>query len=213
MLDSIRGIITYRDAESVVIEANGIGFRVLMPGFVEASKPLETEREVLLYVLLSANLDRPGQPFTLVGFRTPRQREFFETFSGVSGIATRGAVRALASPMEIIATAVEQGDIKILKTLPGIGPGKAKKIVAELQGKMQPFCGGTYVPSSEPIDVTGNIGVPTPVSTGLLGEVQTALEGLGYSPNEIRDHIQRVRQSHPDVTTAEEFLRYVFSNS
>lgn len=213
MLDFLRGIVVSKDAEGVVLDTGAFGMRLLVPAYVEVGNPLVVGEEALLYVLLSATLDRPGpNPFTLVGFRTSHQREFFEEFSTVSGIGTRGAVKALAGPMEAIANAIERGEAKYLQTLPGVGPGKAKKIIAELQGKMVPFA----TAGARGLDSAGGsgasaVGVARAVAaTGLLGEVQVALEALGYSPGETRDLINRVLTRHPEVGSAEEFLRLVF---
>jgi holliday junction DNA helicase RuvA len=210
VLDFIRGRVVSRDTEAVVLEAGGLGFRLLIPGFVEGSEGFPIGREVLLYVDLTANLDRPGQAFTIVGFREPLQRDFFEVFKSVGGIGPRGAVRALASTMESIAQAIEEGDVRMLKTLPGVGPGKAKKIIAELRGRMTPFC--RRLPRSA-AGMETQAGPPEPGAPGggrFLYDVQTALETLGYQPAEIREHIRHVTATYPDVQTVEHFLQKVF---
>lgn len=205
MFDYLRGTITHKDPESITLETNGMGFRLLLPGFVDIGSPLSIGMEATFHVTLVANLDRPGQPFTLIGFRNARQREFFETFMSVGGIGPKGAAKALSSPMEAIASAIEAGDTKVLRTLPGVGPGKAKKIIAELQGKMTPY---GALPSAAPGEDFG--GVAVPMESSFLQQVQTALEGLGYTGGEIRDQVRRVLSAHPDIDTAEEFLQKVF---
>ena len=49
------------------------------------------------------------------------------------------AARALAAPVGELAAAIARQDEKYLRALPGIGPQKAKNIVAQLQAKVAKF--------------------------------------------------------------------------
>ena len=89
----------------------------------------------------------------LVGFLNEVERDFFLEFIKVSGIGPRAAVKALNKAIGEIAQAIDRGDTKYLKTLPGIGEQKAKEIVAKLQGKMGKFTlMRDRVAVAEPID-------------------------------------------------------------
>ena len=77
----------------------------------------------------------------LVGFISSQDREFFNSFIRVKGLGIRRALRAFAAPAGAIASAIEQGDVQFLATLPEIGKRTAAQLVAGLKGKMQKFLG------------------------------------------------------------------------
>jgi Holliday junction resolvasome RuvABC DNA-binding subunit len=51
----------------------------------------------------------------------------------VASIGPRLAVRALAAPVSRIAQAIEEGDLRALQALPGIGKGLAREIAGWLR--------------------------------------------------------------------------------
>ena len=72
----------------------------------------------------------------LIGFLDPLDRDFFELFTSVSGFGVRTALKAMVVPINEIARAIENSDEIRLDQLPEIGLSTAKKIVAELKGKI-----------------------------------------------------------------------------
>jgi hypothetical protein len=90
----------------------------------------------------------------LIGFLNEVEREFFTRFISVSGVGPRAALKALTQPIPVIAKAIDEGDVELLRSLPGIGEQRAKEIVAKLQGKVGKFAliqtREGAVPSAEP---------------------------------------------------------------
>jgi Holliday junction DNA helicase RuvA len=64
----------------------------------------------------------------LIGFLGPVDREFFETFCSVDGVGVRKALRAMVRPVRELARTIQEQDVKVLATFPGIGEAMAERI-------------------------------------------------------------------------------------
>ena len=140
MLSRIEGILRERTLDSVLVEAGGLCYDILLPRCV-AEKVAEVEPgaairlEIFSYLQIDGNR---GQTM-YVGFTNAIEREFFEALLTVASIGPKTAVRAFSLPMAQIARYIDEGDLSSLRSLPGIGSQKAKDIVAKLQGKVARF--------------------------------------------------------------------------
>ena len=93
--------------------------------------------EVLLMVHYHATQNQPRP--VLIGFTSELDKEFFEKLITVKDVGPLVAARSLAAPVADIAAAIARQDEGYLRRMPGIGPQKAKNIVAQLQGKVAKF--------------------------------------------------------------------------
>ncbi|MBI3332881.1 MAG: Holliday junction DNA helicase RuvA, partial [Candidatus Omnitrophica bacterium] len=137
----------------------------------------------------------------LVGFTNEIEREFFERFITVSGIGPKAAVRALRQPIPLIARAIDDGNLELLRSLPGIGPQRAKEIVAKLQGKV-----GKYALMPEE-DGAG------PAASSQPDAAQEALEvllRLQYKRQEAMGMVKNALARNPGMSSAEEILNEVY---
>ncbi len=75
----------------------------------------------------------------LVGFLSAIDREFFDIFCSVDGVGVRKALRAMVRPVRELARTIQDQDMKVLSTLPGIGEATAERIVAKLRRKVGKF--------------------------------------------------------------------------
>ncbi len=78
----------------------------------------------------------------MVGFLNESERNFFKKYTSVKGIGIKKGLRSLSIPIATIATAIENGDEKVLLRLPAVGSRMAQQIIAELRGKLQDFAVG-----------------------------------------------------------------------
>src|SRR5262249_57355782 len=72
----------------------------------------------------------------LIGFLSPIDREFFDIFCSVDGVGVRKALRAMVRPVRELARMIQDQDVKLLATFPGIGEATAERIVAKLRRKV-----------------------------------------------------------------------------
>ena len=75
----------------------------------------------------------------LVGFLSAIDREFFDIFCSVDGVGVRKALRAMVRPVRELARTIQDQDVKMLATYPGIGEATAERIVAKLRRKVGKF--------------------------------------------------------------------------
>ena len=75
----------------------------------------------------------------LIGFLSPIDREFFDIFCSVDGVGVRKALRAMVRPVRELARTIQDQDVKMLATYPGIGEAMAERIVAKLRRKVGKF--------------------------------------------------------------------------
>src|SRR5438477_12775544 len=153
MIATLRGHIRRKLEDRVVLECGGIGYEVFLPPIalrqLEGAEIGEKAPELELVIYYHATRDQPRP--VLIGFTSDLDKEFFEKLITVKDIGPMVAARALAAPVGELAAAIARQDEKYLRGLPGIGPQKAKNIVAQLQAKVSKFAlAREGEPASEP---------------------------------------------------------------
>lgn len=201
MIAYLRGTLSALREDAALLDVGGVGYEVMIPPLVRdslASHPTDGELTLVTHDYLSIEQSR-ATPF-LVGFLTEVQREFFLLLSSVLG--PRTGLRAMAAPIDRIAQAIELGDGRFLKNLPGIGTQKAKELVARLQGKVGPFLG------AETEEGAGWV-APAP-ATGPAAEAIDALIALGLKYGEASQRVAAALRDHADLDSVEQILQAVF---
>ena len=205
MISQISGKIKKRKQSSLVVDVNGISYEVLIPPAVmQGLDKAKSEDSVITLITYHYYQMDPSKAIpVLVGFLNEVEKEFFEQFITVSGVGPKAACRALTLSIPEIADAIDKGDIRILKTLPGIGDQKAREIIAKLQGKVGKF--GLIQ------DRSG--GGASAVKEDIRQEALEVLLQLQYKRNEASDMIDKAINRNPEISTCEEMLNEVYKGS
>lgn len=120
---------------------------------------------------------------TLYGFMTREERDFFEILLGVSGIGPKIALAILNTyTIAQLKGLIEKADYSALTKVSGLGKKGAQKIIVDLEGKVADLGVGDL----DFADGTND-------STGILAEVEGALEGLGFRGRELEGMLNRAR--------------------
>lgn len=165
MIASVRGRITARGTDHVVIEAGGVGYKVFVPRQPEGDEAALHTHQVV----------REDGQF-LFGFATREELGLFELLIGVSGVGPRAALALLAvSRPADLAAAIASGDTAAIARAPGVGKKTAERLVVELRGRMAKL-GGEGHPATPPID----------------DEAAAALVALGYTGAEAASALRGV---------------------
>jgi Holliday junction DNA helicase RuvA len=141
MIATLSGRLAQKLEDRVILETAGVGYEIYLPPV--ALRQLEVltagngTSDVRLVIYYHATRDQPRP--VLIGFTSELDKEFFEKLITVKDIGPMIAARSLAAPVAEIAAAIARQDEKYLRALPGIGPQKAKNIVAQLQAKVAKF--------------------------------------------------------------------------
>src|SRR5690606_7363492 len=114
MIDFLKGKVCHYEANYVVLDVQGIGYRVFNPQPYTITK----DDEVTLYTHYHVREDA----VLLFGFLTRDEQSLFRRLIEVSGIGPRVALGILSggTPQAVVA-AIQSEDISFLTKLPGIG--------------------------------------------------------------------------------------------
>ncbi len=194
MIDYICGPLAEKGTGWVVIEANGIGYRIEVPVNIAVDKD-PADGHTRLYTRMVIREDR----VTLFGFTNSEQRNLFSLITGVSGIGPRIALSVLGmmSVSDFYISVLEE-NIKGLCRIPGVGKKTAQRLILELKEKLP----------SGTINVNDNIQIPAGGVVGSnIDEALNALCALGYSNEEAVAVMNGVRPDIGPEASTEEILK------
>lgn len=185
MIAGLRGEIVAKSDDAILVDVQGVVYRV-----GTSTNTLAETGGVGDAVELMTSLVVRDDALLLFGFATAEELRFFEVMIGVSGIGPRLACAILSTfrPDGLFA-AVQQGDVDLLATVPGIGKKTASRMIVELSGKLPEaqFVHDLMVRDRDVID---------------------ALRAMGYSASEAQQALLRAEIS--DGMTIEERLVAAF---
>jgi Holliday junction DNA helicase RuvA len=213
MIASIRGRLRRKYEDRVVVEASGVGYEVFVPPVVQTAladakaEEGDAADEVTLAVHYHATQNQPRP--VLIGFTSELDKEFFEKLITVKDVGPLVAARALAAPVADIAAAIARQDEGYLRRLPGIGPQKAKNIVAQLHGKVAKFA---LVQAGAVTEETATPHAASPgEDEGLRAMVfEVMVKQLGHRPSEAAQLIAGALARRPGMTTPEELFDEIY---
>ena len=205
MISRIRGVVREIGELQLLLEVSGISYEVLVPASILGAlqERVEPTGEVELVTFHYQQLEVGRGIPVLIGFLNEIEREFFVRFISVSGVGPRAALKALALPIPVIARAIDEGDLTLLRSLPGIGEQRAKEIVAKLQGKV-----GKYALIQSGGERDG--GAAQPGTTALEDEAIAVLVQLEYPKVEAKRMVKSALERNLKVKTSEEVLNEVY---
>ena len=117
----------------VVLEVNGIGYRVNVPQ-PAVQEIARAQAKVKLFTYMAVREDA----ITLYGFLHQSEREMFSILIGVSGIGPQTALNILSQiALDDFVFAILSEDEKSLTRISGIGSKSAKRLILELRDKMK----------------------------------------------------------------------------
>ncbi len=203
MITAVKGKISAQGEMSVILEANGLSYEILTPLSVlqRVKENQDSDGNIRLITYHYYQMTPSSGVPVLVGFLNEVERDFFLEFIKVSGIGPRAAVKALNKAIGEIAQAIDRGDTKYLKTLPGIGEQKAREIVAKLQGKMGKFTLMRDKVSVQPVRMP---------LRDIEQEALTILLQLQYKRAEAEEMIKKAFERSPQMATSEELLNEIY---
>ncbi|MCL6476657.1 MAG: Holliday junction branch migration protein RuvA [Firmicutes bacterium] len=185
MIAHVRGTLVEKDTAAVVVDVNGVGYRVLVPETVSAVLPAVGEQVHLLTTFYVRE-----EEMSLYGFATAEQRRLFEMLIGVSGVGPKAALSLLSvMDAEQLAMAIAGEDIKRLTSAPGVGTKIAQRIAMELKEK------AAEIAWQRKVDRLAAKGKPLP--SGRLEDAVEALMALGYTRTDARRAVETAAKSLP----------------
>ena len=170
MIAKLTGKITRANDESLIIDVNGVGYLVFC-----SAKTLEavSKNEEVISLLVETHVREDH--IHLFGFFEEAEQNCFKILTTVQGVGAKVALGILSSwSPNKLANAISAGDKNLITKAPGVGPKLAARIITELKDKM----GSVY--ESQIITNYGQKSVNKKVDEGVISDVISALENLGY---------------------------------
>lgn len=170
MIGRLRGILVSKQAPSLLIEVQGVGYELEAPMSTFYELP-ELGRETVLHTHLAIKDDA----HTLYGFARLDERALFRTLIKVSGIGAKTALAILSGvSVEDFSRLIQRGDIAALQRVPGIGKKTAERLIVEMKDKLGALPAGMSAG-----------GRAAPIPDDPVAEASVALQALGYKPAEV----------------------------
>lgn len=195
MIAFLQGKLVYQGLDYLVINVNGVGYKVFVPTTAFSAIHKEME-EVRLFTHLHVREDA----MVLYGFVEREELELFETLINVNGVGPKVALGILSAGAAIsIKQAIVGENLAVLTNIPGIGKKTAQRIVIELKDKL----------AKEPLTLAGSelpgaaVSAPGPAGH----EAVEALQALGYSQSEGARAVQAVITREGSELRVEDVIR------
>jgi Holliday junction DNA helicase RuvA len=183
MIYSIKGKLDYANESFIVIDNNGIGYKVFISGkFFERLPSIGSDIKVYTHTNIRED------DISLYGFASQEELEIFKILLGINGVGPKAAISILtALTVQELYLAVISEDIKAITKANGIGTKGAQRIVLELKDKlkMEDMLDAAY---------DNSVGA-SPQAQDVSGDVVMALTSLGYSQSEAVMAIRKVDNS------------------
>jgi len=185
MIHYIRGKLVHATPGFAVIEAGGIGYKVLIPASVYPKLP-QVGNEVMLHTLFVVR----ELSQTLFGFLLAEERELFEELTGVTGIGPKTALSLIGHlPVQEMHNAVGNNDIPAISRVPGIGKKTAQRLIIEMRDRLK----------KSPLPSDFAIQVETDPRGQKVSDAMSALINLGYNQGTAQKALKKSLSTLPET--------------
>lgn len=198
MIAFLKGKLIHIMKDSIILNVNNVGYRLLLPNSALAKLP-NVEEVLTVYTYLAVRDDN----LQLYGFLYADELEIFTKIISVSGVGPKNALSLIStySPLDI-KNIISTRDIVSLTKVPGIGKKTAERIVLELKDKFKDI-----VPSKTVAGVLRDNNESSVIDDAVKG-----LKALGYSAKEAANAVSKVFESNKHKDASElikEALKYL----
>lgn len=178
MIFYVSGRLEYIDPNFVVLDVNGMGYKVTVPETLSQSLPAIGET-VKLYTVFHVREDQQQ----LFGFLSTEDKAVFLLLTSVSGVGPKVGIKILSTlPISDLVPAIQQENLAVLTSVSGVGKKMAERIIIELKDKVSAL----YAYSESENTLT-----QTTIAPSLSDDLTLALKTLGYNSEEIKRAIKQ----------------------
>ncbi|WP_097026243.1 Holliday junction branch migration protein RuvA [Clostridium peptidivorans] len=196
MYEYIKGIYKGFNKEYIVVENNGIGYKIHTSGNTITDMPKINE-EVEVYIQQIVREDFIG----LYGFSSQDERDMFNLLLSINGVGAKASLSILSiSNINNLKYAIFTGDEKVLVKAPGVGKKTAQRIILELKDKIKL---DEFIENEDVESIQGR--------SNNLDEALEALVSLGYSDKEAAKALKMVNEKDSIENIIKQCLKYLMN--
>lgn len=182
MYSYIRGELAEINSDHIVVDVNGIGYQIFIPG--QSMNYLPYIGDVIkVHTYLYIREDA----MVLYGFLSKEDLEVFKQLITVSGIGPKGGLAILSTlSADDLRFAILSGDSKAISKAPGIGAKTAQRVILDLKDKIsfeEAFESKLEKATDAPVQTLNNSN---------KNDAVLALNALGYSSTESLKAVSKV---------------------
>ncbi|KAA3641200.1 MAG: Holliday junction branch migration protein RuvA [Proteobacteria bacterium] len=184
MIGLIKGQLLHTEPPAhLIVNVQGVGYEIEVPTSVFFELPaVNKDIELIIHHLVREDAS------ILYGFRSFSQRQLFRTLLKVNGIGAKSALAVLSTMSSAeFARVINDQDISAITQVPGIGKKTAQRLMIEMKDK---------VDLSELSDPTKTA---QPARLGVQAEAISALQSLGFKPQEARHIVHKIHKDNKDL--------------
>jgi len=191
MIARIEGKLVYKSTDYLIVDVNGVGYRIFVPLSTYYALP-EIDENLQLRIVTIVRED----VFRLFGFLTKKEQEMFEHLLSISKIGPKLGLNTLSGmSADVLKDAITRGDIEKINSIPGIGKKTAERIVLELKEKLGKIT----------LDTSEAVGSTIPSAKTELQDALSALINLGYKKQSAELALKKVSTNLKNNDTEESF--------
>jgi holliday junction DNA helicase RuvA len=188
MIALLKGQVELLQRPFVIIDVNGVGYKVLLPDSVYSKLILGEKTKIFTYTYVREDA------LDLFGFLEVEDLKLFENLLTVSGVGPKTALNIFSfGGRKDIIEAIIKGDVSFFTSVPRLGTKNAQKIIIELKNKMG---------SVTDLDLSGNELLEN-------AEVVQALKNFGFTVSEAQKAVRMVKK---EGITTEDRIRLALKN-
>ena len=193
MITHLHGVLEEKTPASAVIDCGGIGYTLSISLNTYAQLPDKGTCRLFTHLAIR------DDAHVLFGFFNQDERELFRQLISVSGVGGNTALAVLSGldPSGVKST-IQSGDVAALKSIKGVGPKTAERIIVDLRDKV----GKVEV---------GELALGLPQNKG-REEALTALVTLGFAKNAAEKAIEKVLKKYGNDLGVEEIVKHALSS-
>ena len=199
MIALISGKIVYKGISHVIVDVQGVGYRIFIPLTTFYELP-ETGQTITLHVHTNVKQDA----INLFGFYTVQERDLFQLMISVSGIGPKMSMNILSgiSAQELL-RAISGGNVGKLVNIPGVGKKMAERLILELKEKVIKKMVLEETPAADDKHQANEI---------IMEDALSALVNLGYKSNVARDALDKALRSSEEELGMDQLLKKTLKN-
>ena len=215
VLTKVRGIVEAVADETLTVRVDPFAIELLIPEHTRRTLQSKVGEPIELHTIFYIE----GGPMVgrlvprLIGFLSAIDREFFDVFCSVDGVGVRKALRAMVRPVRELARLIQDQDVKLLSTFPGIGEATAERIVAKLRRKVGKYA---LIVGTEPA-----LGAASAESNGavenaepdVIRDTYAALLSVGHTESQARQAIDRVLAGKKKFKSVADMIEAIYLQS
>ena len=198
MIGRIKGVLIEKQAPTIVIDLQGLGYEVQVP--MSTVYQLPSLGEV---VTLHTHFVVREDAQLLYGFAAEQERSLFRTLIKVNGVGPKLALTILSGiESDDFVRCVRDNDTATLVRLPGVGKKTAERLLIEMRDRLKDW----HLPGSDLLSDSEH----NAIKTDFLFDAESALIALGYKPAEASKAIAAANDE--SISNSEELIRKALKN-